>query len=120
MSRAAVLLAVLFVSACTVWPVGQDPYGMNLRREANRTIMALQSYHHDHGAFPTSLASLTPQYLPRAAGRADPALRTRRRLALLQIHAVLAATPSGLVPLRRQRDRLDLRRALALICLSWN
>jgi hypothetical protein len=65
MRRAVLLLAaVLCVSACTVWPVGQDPYGMNLRREANQTIMALQSYHRDHGAFPDSLASLTPQYLP--------------------------------------------------------
>lgn len=67
--RRAVLLAIVvtFVCACTVWPVGQDPYGMDLRRDANRTLMALQAYRHDTGAYPQSLAQLTPKYLPEPA-----------------------------------------------------
>ncbi|MGH6871771.1 MAG: hypothetical protein ACREHE_09705 [Rhizomicrobium sp.] len=60
------LAAALMLSACTVWPVGQDPYGMDLRRGANEILMAIQSYHRDTGAYPASLASLAPKYLPAA------------------------------------------------------
>jgi hypothetical protein len=64
MRRLAILAAVTLLSACTIWPVDQDPYGMGLRRNANATIMALQAYHKDNGAFPADLAALTPKYLP--------------------------------------------------------
>ncbi len=64
MRRLAILAAVTLLSACTIWPVDQDPYGMGLRRNANATIMALQAYHKDNGAFPMDLATLTPKYLP--------------------------------------------------------
>jgi hypothetical protein len=56
-------LALVALSACSVWPVGQDPYGMNLRREANRVLMAEQAYQHDYRAFPASLDMLVPKYL---------------------------------------------------------
>ena len=58
------LLAVTFVTGCTVWPIGEDQYGMELRREANATILALQAYHRDSGTFPATLDALSPRYLP--------------------------------------------------------
>jgi len=52
------------LTACSVWPVNQDPAGMEYRREANEIIFALQSYHHDKGAFPATLTVLAPSYMP--------------------------------------------------------
>lgn len=60
----AVLLAGACLGACSVWPVNQDPKGMDYRREANRVIIALQSYHRDRGTFPADLNGLVPAYLP--------------------------------------------------------
>lgn len=62
--RLTIVLALIAVSACTVWPVGEDPYGLDVRRNANATIMALQAYHREMGAFPSSLQALVPKYLP--------------------------------------------------------
>jgi hypothetical protein len=63
-ARATTWLIVGFVlSACSVWPVDQDPAGMNYRRDADRVLDALQSYHRDHGRFPAALGELTPAYI---------------------------------------------------------
>ncbi|HUB84899.1 MAG TPA: membrane lipoprotein lipid attachment site-containing protein [Rhizomicrobium sp.] len=56
--------AAAMLTGCSVWPVDQDPKGMNYRRDADRVIDALQAYHHDKGTFPASLSGLTPAYLP--------------------------------------------------------
>jgi hypothetical protein len=56
------ILAAL--SACTVWPVGEDPYSLKTRRAANAVLEAIQNYHQQKGAFPTSLGALVPNYLP--------------------------------------------------------
>ena len=58
-----VALACAVLCACAVWPVNQDPAGMNYRRDANRVIMALQDYRHDKGSFPRDLGGLVPNYL---------------------------------------------------------
>lgn len=58
LSAAAIVLA-----ACSVWPVDQDPKGMDYRRNANFVIEALQNYHKAHGAFPSALSELTPTYI---------------------------------------------------------
>ena len=59
---AVVLFAAL--AACSVWPVGQDPYSLNTRRDANRVVEAIQSYHQAKDAYPPSLNALIPAYLP--------------------------------------------------------
>jgi hypothetical protein len=64
----AIALACAVLGACSVWPVNQDPAGMNYRRDANRVIMALQDYHRDKGAFPSDLGSLVPAYLSSLPG----------------------------------------------------
>lgn len=56
-------LAVLMLSGCTIWPVNQDPAGMQYRRDADRVIEALQAYRRDNSGFPTTLDALTPRYL---------------------------------------------------------
>jgi hypothetical protein len=60
----AAVFALAALSACTIWPIGQDPYGLDVRRNANETIMALQAYHRDAGAFPSALGEMVPKYLP--------------------------------------------------------
>src|SRR5580704_18910464 len=65
MLRSLILLASLVgLSACTVWPTGEDPYSLKARRDANRVIDAIQTYHQQKGAFPPSLGALVPAYLP--------------------------------------------------------
>ncbi len=60
------VIAALFagLAGCTVWPIGQDPYGMDQRRAANTVIDALQTYRRDKGTFPGNLDMLVPAYLP--------------------------------------------------------
>jgi hypothetical protein len=62
--RCAVALACLGVAACAVYPIGQDADGLNLRRDANRVMMAIEDWHREKGTFPQSLGELVPQYLP--------------------------------------------------------
>lgn len=57
-----IVLASLLAS-CSVWPVNQDPAGMEYRRQANRVLEALQTYRRDAGQFPANLAALTPKYI---------------------------------------------------------
>src|SRR5947207_15822960 len=57
------LAALGLLGGCSVWPVNQDPAGMEYRREANQIIDALQDYRRDTGNFPPTLAMLTPSYL---------------------------------------------------------
>ena len=59
------LAALGLLGSCSVWPVNQDPAGMEYRREANQIIDALQDYRRDKGNFPPTLAMLTPSYLPQ-------------------------------------------------------
>jgi hypothetical protein len=63
LSRCVLAAALFALGGCTVWPVNQDPKGMNLRRDANRVVEAIQTYHHDKGTWPASLAALTPTYI---------------------------------------------------------
>lgn len=59
-----VAAAALFaLGGCSVWPVNQDPDGMKYRRNANEVMKAIQDYKHDKGAWPASLAALTPTYI---------------------------------------------------------
>lgn len=59
------VLAGLGISACSVYPVAQDPEGLSLRRDANRVMMALEAWHKERGTFPRDLNELVPRYLPR-------------------------------------------------------
>jgi len=66
-ARAAAALAIVacgFLASCAVYPVGQDADGLNLRRGANRVMMALQDWHRAKGTYPGTLNDLVPQYLP--------------------------------------------------------
>jgi hypothetical protein len=64
-TRCMTAVALLALAGCQVWPVDQDPKGMSYRRDANRVLNAIQDYQHEHGgAFPPSLATLAPRYIP--------------------------------------------------------
>ena len=63
-SRCVTIAALVVLGGCTVWPVDQDPKGMGYRRSADGVVEALQNYRRDKGAFPPTLAALTPAYLP--------------------------------------------------------
>ncbi|HTT83930.1 MAG TPA: hypothetical protein VMF67_10650 [Rhizomicrobium sp.] len=67
MARAVASLAIIgcgLLAACEVYPLGQDADGLDLRRNANRVMMAIETWNHDKRTFPKSLAELVPQYLP--------------------------------------------------------
>jgi hypothetical protein len=80
----AVVLAGGLLGACSVWPVNQDPAGMDYRREANQIIIALQSYHQQKGVFPPDLNSLAPAYLPELPS--EPAFQYDSRDGSLAFH----------------------------------
>ncbi len=61
--QSVVVLTLSALGGCAVWPVDQDPAGMNYRRDSDRVILALQSYRHDKGAFPRDLNALVPSYI---------------------------------------------------------
>jgi hypothetical protein len=63
-SRYALAAALLALGGCSVWPVNQDPDGMAYRRNANQVVEAIQAYKQDKGVWPSSLAALTPAYIP--------------------------------------------------------
>ena len=56
-------LACAALAACAVYPVGQDADGLNLRRDANRVMMAIEQWNHDKRSFPGTLTDLVPHYL---------------------------------------------------------
>jgi hypothetical protein len=58
------VIASLELAACAVYPVGQDADGLNLRRGANRVMLAIEAWHHDKRTYPQTLGELVPQYLP--------------------------------------------------------
>ncbi|HEX4080430.1 MAG TPA: hypothetical protein VHX61_16330 [Rhizomicrobium sp.] len=58
------LLAFAVLAACSVYPMGQDADGLNLRRDANRVMMAIEQWHHARRTFPQTLSELVPRYLP--------------------------------------------------------
>jgi hypothetical protein len=62
-ARALLLFAMIGLAGCSVWPVDQDPKGMDYRRTADRVIDALQNYRHAHGNFPATLGALAPTYI---------------------------------------------------------
>jgi hypothetical protein len=64
MRSVSVVLLVSLLAACSVWPTGQDPYSLQTRRDANRVVMAIQSYQKTTGTLPPSLNTLIPTYLP--------------------------------------------------------
>jgi hypothetical protein len=62
--NAVVLLVFAAVAACAVYPLGQDADGLNLRRDANRVMMAIEQWKRDKRSFPQTLGELVPRYLP--------------------------------------------------------
>jgi hypothetical protein len=61
--RSFAVAATVLLCGCSVWPTDQDPAGMNYRRDADRVIGALQSYHAAKGTFPATLNQLVPSYI---------------------------------------------------------
>ena len=87
MLRSLTLLGVLAaLSACTVWPVGEDPYSLKTRHDANLVLEAIQTYHQQKGAFPPDLQTLIPAYLPSLPG--GPALQYRPSNGSLAYHYI--------------------------------
>lgn len=58
------IAAILPLAGCAVWPVNQDPAGVEYRQSANHILFALQDYRKRKGAFPARLDALVPDYLP--------------------------------------------------------
>ena len=80
------LAVAALLAGCSVYPVAQDPNGLELRRNANQVMMAIQSWHRDRGTFPMQLAELVPAYLPALPDA--PALRYGRSDGSLSFHYV--------------------------------
>lgn len=85
-ARLLAAAAVILLAGCSVYPVAQDPDGLNLRRNANGVMMALQSWHHDRGNYPASLSQLVPSYLPELPD--SPELHYRQADGSLSFHYI--------------------------------
>jgi hypothetical protein len=59
------------LGGCAIWPTGQDPYGMEQRREANVVMTAVQTYDHATGHLPQNLNALVPTYLAALPSRPE-------------------------------------------------
>jgi len=75
-ARLLAVAAAMFLAGCSVYPVAQDPDGLELRRNANQVMMAIQSWHRDRGTYPATLSELVPSYLPALPD--SPTLRYRQ------------------------------------------
>ena len=53
----------LCLSACAIWPPGEDQEGRDLKSRATPVLGALANYHKDRGESPSSLYELVPRYL---------------------------------------------------------
>ena len=71
--RLILVLAVVVISACAVWPVGGDPKGRALQAKGAPVLAALSRFQKERGHFPQSLSELVPGYL--TAIPSSPALR---------------------------------------------
>jgi hypothetical protein len=67
----ALCAAALVLAACSVWPVNQDPKGMDYRRNADSVIDALQNYHKARGSFPNALSEMVPTYVATLPGEPE-------------------------------------------------
>jgi hypothetical protein len=68
-------LASFGLADCSVYPIGEDADGLNMRRDANRVMMAIEDWHRDKGTYPRALSELIPRYLPAIPG--EPVLHYR-------------------------------------------
>ena len=51
------------LTACAIWPIGEDPKGKELRSQATLVVEAIVQYKTKHGALPPSLAALVPEFI---------------------------------------------------------
>lgn len=85
-ARFLAVAAAMFLAGCSIYPVAQDPDGLELRRNANQVLMALQSWHRDRGNYPANLSELVPSYLPALPD--SPALRYQQADGSLSFHYI--------------------------------
>jgi hypothetical protein len=58
---------------CSPWPIGEDPQGRSLLENADRVLVAANTYRKENGRAPGTLKELAPTYL--AALPPEPQLR---------------------------------------------
>jgi hypothetical protein len=62
--RAFVCALTLSLGGCAIWPIGDDPHGIDLKRKVEPVFVALEAYERDFGALPVTLEALVPKYIP--------------------------------------------------------
>lgn len=84
--KASLIGAALTLGACSVWPVNQDPDGMEWRANANHILFAVQNYRQRTGHYPATIEALVPLDLPDLPN--VPNLRYDARDGSLQYHYI--------------------------------
>lgn len=61
--RLLTMVVCFILSACAMWPAGDDPNGSQLNSHASLVLMALNKFQVEHGRPPQSFSELVPAYL---------------------------------------------------------
>lgn len=58
-----ILLLLLILTGCAVWPLGEDPKGKEYRAQANILVELIVKYKKENGELPLSLKALSPKHI---------------------------------------------------------
>ena len=58
-----ILLLLIILTGCAVWPLGDDPKGKEYRSQANTLVELILKYKKENGELPSSLEALVPKYI---------------------------------------------------------
>ncbi len=70
-SRFVLLALVLIASGCSIWPLGEDPKGKEIRIQADEIVNAIKNYENVNGNLPSDLLLLIPEFLKELPEVAD-------------------------------------------------
>jgi hypothetical protein len=79
--------AAILLSACALWPVGEDPRGLKYKTAANAVLVALTAFYRENGVLPRELAELAPRHIASIPTEPSLFLDAQRQLLVFDYSA---------------------------------